>query len=383
MDTGPLHGIRIVELAGIGPGPFAGMMLADLGAEVIRVARPGSTAMVGHRIMERSRTHVAIDLKDPEGAALLLDLVGEVDGLVEGFRPGVLERLGLGPDELLTANPALVVGRMTGWGQQGPWSQAAGHDINYIAVTGALAAIGRRGQGPAVPLNLVGDFGGGAMFLVVGMLAGLLHARATGQGQVVDAAMVDGSSALMAMFHDLHNVGLQRLERGSNLLDSGAWFYDVYECADGEWISLGPIEPRFRAELCYLLGLGDEFRTGDDPADWPRLSARLAEVVASKPRAHWDDLLTGTDACYAPVITLAEARRHPHLQARGTFTEVDGEVQPAPAPRFSATPSRTPRPRRTDAADTRTVLADLGLDDARIDDLAARGVVELGPPAPT
>lgn len=377
MAAGPLQGIRVIELAGIGPGPFAGMMLADLGAEVIRVARPGATAMVGHRIMERSRTHVAIDLKDPEGAALLLDLTREVDGVIEGFRPGVLERLGLGPDELLAANPALVIGRMTGWGQDGPWSQMAGHDLNYIAVTGALAAIGRRGQGPSVPLNLVGDFGGGAMFLVVGMLAGLLHARATGQGQVVDAAMVDGTSALMAMFHDIHNAGLQRLERGSNLLDSGAWFYDVYECADGEWISLGPIEPQFRAELCDLLDLGEEFRAGDDPVDWPALSARLGEVIASRPRTHWDELLTGTDACYAPVIDLDEARRHPHLQARGTFTEVDGSVQPSPAPRFSATPSGPPRGRRPDAADTRSVLAVLGLEDDRITDLAATGIVEV------
>ncbi|HKJ57233.1 MAG TPA: CaiB/BaiF CoA-transferase family protein, partial [Nitriliruptoraceae bacterium] len=254
---GPLHGVTIIELAAIGPTPLAGMVLADLGAEVIRVERPGAGDAPGHGILNRSRTRLAVDLKDPDGVEVVRRLATSADGLVEGFRPGVLERLGLAPDDLLQANPALVIGRMTGWGQDGPWARAAGHDINYIAVTGALDAIGRRGGPPAVPLNLVGDFGGGAMFLVVGMLAGLLHARSTGQGQVVDAAMVDGASALMAMFHDLHHDGLQRPGRGTNLLDSGAWFYDVYECSDGKWVAVGPIEPQFRADLVARLGLDD------------------------------------------------------------------------------------------------------------------------------
>jgi len=373
--AGPLAGTRILELAGIGPGPFAGMVLADLGAEVVRIARPATPSMVGHRYLERSRTHVTIDLQDPSGVDLVRRLAADADGLIEGFRPGVVERLGVGPDDLLAVNPALVYGRMTGWGQDGPWATVAGHDLDYIAVTGALDAIGRRGRGPAVPLNLVGDFGGGAMFLVTGMLAGLLHSRATGEGQVVDAAMVDGASLLMTMFHDLAAAGLHRPERGTNLLDSGAWFYDVYECADGRWIALGPIEPQFRAALCDLLDLGEEFRRGDDPDDWADLSTAIAEVVASRPRDHWDDLLAGTDACYAPVLSLAEAPSHPHLAARGTLVEVDGEVQPAPAPRFSATPAAHPRARRGDGADTEAILADLGLAPGVVDDLRSRGVV--------
>lgn len=374
--TGPLAGIRILELAGIGPGPFAGMVLADLGAEVVRIARPGASSMVGHRYLERSRRQVTIDLQDPDGVDLVRRLAADADGVIEGFRPGVVERLGVGPDDLLAVNAALVYGRMTGWGQDGPWATVAGHDLDYIAVTGALDAIGRRGEGPAVPLNLVGDFGGGAMFLVTGMLAGLLHSRATGVGQVVDAAMVDGASLLMTMFHDLAAAGVHRPERGTNLLDSGAWFYDVYECADGRWIALGPIEPQFRAALCDLLDLGDEFRRGDDgPDDWADLSAAIAEVVASRPRDHWDDLLAGTEACYAPVLSLAEAPSHPHLAARKTLVEVDGEVQPAPAPRFSATPAAHPRARRTDGADTDAILSDLGLSAADLDDLRQRGIV--------
>ncbi len=371
---GPLAGVTIVELAGIGPTPFAGMMLADLGAQVIRVAKPGDGDQVGHGILNRSRTRIEVDLKDPDGVEVVRRLAASADGLIEGFRPGVLERLGLGPDDLLADNPALVIGRMTGWGQDGPWAQAAGHDINYIAVTGALDAIGRRESPPTVPLNLVGDFGGGAMFLVVGMLAGVLHARATGEGQVVDAAMVDGASALMAMFHDMARSGLHQPQRGVNLLDSGAWFYDVYECEDGDWVAIGPIEPQFRAELIRALDLDESFLSGDDPATWQRLSTELAAVFRTRPRSHWDDLLAGTDACYAPVLGLDEAPDHPHLVARGTFVEVDGQPQPAPAPRFSATPADLPRaaddPGAVDGA-----LAGAGLDAAAIADLRARGII--------
>lgn len=371
---GPLAGVTIVELAAIGPAPFAGMMLADLGAHVVRVDRPGARDAIGHGILNRSRTLIAIDLKDPDGVEVVRRLAASADGLIEGFRPGVLERLGLAPDDLSAANPALVIGRMTGWGQDGPWAQAAGHDINYIAITGALDSIGRRGAPPTVPLNLVGDFGGGAMFLVVGMLAGLLHARATGQGQVVDAAMVDGASALMAMFHDLYRGGVHRPERGVNLLDSGAWFYDVYQCADGRWIAVGPIEPQFRAELVRLLDLDDKFLDGDDPAGWEHLSTELATVFRTHPRTHWDDLLAGTDACYAPVLGLDEATTHPHLQARNTFVEVDGLLQPAPAPRFSATPTARPRS-RDDLGAPDAALQRAGFDASAIADLRRRGVI--------
>lgn len=343
---GVLAGVRVIELAGIGPTPLAGMVLAGMGAEVVRIARPGQAVMAGHEILNRSRVNVEVDLKDRDHRTSVIDLVRHADALVEGYRPGVLERLGLGPDVLLDANPSLVIGRMTGWGQSGPWAHAAGHDINYIALTGALAATGRAGAPPTVPLNLVGDFGGGAMFLVAGVLAGILHARAGGDGQVVDAAMVDGVSNLMAMFHDLSQAGLHSEQRGTNLLDSGAWFYDVYECADGKWISLGPIEPAFRAELFDRLGLDHDFApdgtSGDDPAAWPEHKARLAAVIATQPRAHWDDLLAGTDACYAPVLGLGDVAAHPHMAARDVIVDVEGSDQPAPAPRFCTTPSPEP-----------------------------------------
>lgn len=371
---GPLDGVRLVELAGIGPGPFAGMMLADMGAEVIRVARPNATEMVGHRYTGRSRTQVSVDLKHPDGVKVVHRLVADADGFFEGMRPGVAERLGLGPDDLLAVNPRLVYGRMTGWGQDGPWAQAAGHDINYIALAGALAAIGRHDQPPTVPLNLVGDFGGGAMYLVTGMLAAIIHARVTGVGQVVDAAMVDGAASLMTMFHDLHDQGLHHLERGTNMLDSGAHFYDVYETADGQWVAIGPIEPQFHAKLVELLDLGDVGHQLD-PASWPRCKQAIAKVIGSQPRAHWDDLLGGTDACYSPVLTMEQARDHPHMRAREVFIEVDGRHQPAPAPRFSATPGPPPTPRREDGADTDRVLAELGYDPERVADLRDRGVI--------
>ena len=364
---------RVLDVTDV-RGQLAGMMLADLGARVVRVDRPRARDAIGHGALNRSRTRLGVDLKDPEGVEVVRRLAAGADGLVEGFRPGVLERLGLGPDELLAANPGLVIGRMTGWGQDGPWAQAAGHDVNYIAVTGALDAIGRRGGPPTVPLNLIGDFGGGAMFLVVGMLAGLLHARSTGEGQVVDAAMVDGASALMAMFHDLHDDGLHGLDRGTNLLDSGAWFYDVYECADGRWVSIGPIEPQFRAELVRLLDLDESFLDGDDPTTWEDLTAKMAEVLRAEPRSHWEDVLAGSDACWAPVLDLVEARSHPHLVARKTFVEVGRRTQPAPAPRFSVTPSDPPRS-VDDAASADDVLVGVGYAEAEIKDLQARGVI--------
>jgi alpha-methylacyl-CoA racemase len=376
--TGPLAGIRIIELAGIGPGPFTGMMLADMGAEVIRVERPGGNpvAAAGHGILFRSRRAIAVDLKHPAGAEIVLRLAGKADGLFEGYRPGVAERLGVGPDTCLGRNPALVYGRMTGWGQDGPLAAAAGHDINYIALSGALHAIGRAGGPPVPPMNLVGDFGGGGMLLAYGMVCGLLHAQRTGQGQVVDAAMIDGSAALMAMIYGLHAQGLHRDERGTNMLDTGAHFYDVYETADGRWISLGPIEPQFYATLCDLAGFDDDLRTSQgDQSRWPGLRTRVAEVIATRTRDEWDALLLGTDACYAPVLGLTEAPGHPHHRARGTFVEVDGIVQAAPAPRFSATTPASPRPESRPGVDTRSVLTDAGFSAQEVDGLLAEGAV--------
>ena len=376
--AGPLAGIRIIELAGIGPGPFAGMMLADMGAEVIRVDRAGGNwgATFGHATMFRNRRSIALDLKSPEGAETVLRLAEQADAMFEGFRPGVAERLGVGPDEALARNPALVYGRMTGWGQDGPLAQAAGHDMNYIALSGALHAIGETGRGPVPPLNLVGDFGGGAMFLAFGMLAGLLQARSTGVGQVVDAAMVDGASALMHMFFAMKAQGLMKPERGSNLLDGGAPFYTTYETADHEWVALGPIEPQFYAELREKLQLDDPlFDNQMDASRWPEQRARLAEVIAGHTRDELDELLAGTDACYAPVLDLEEAAAHPHNVARGVHIEVDGIVQPAPVPRFSVTTPDTPTPSVSAGAHTREVLEGFGFADDEVADLLARGIV--------
>jgi alpha-methylacyl-CoA racemase len=377
---GPLTGTTIIELAGIGPGPFAGMMLADMGAEVIRVERPGGNPMaaLGHSVMFRSRRSIAVDLKQPAGAEVVLRLVADADAIFEGFRPGVAERLGVGPDACLERNPRLVYGRMTGWGQDGPLAPAVGHDINYIALSGALHAIGRAGGPPVPPLNLVGDFGGGGMLLAYGMVCALLHAARTGEGQVVDAAMVDGSAALMAMFYGLRTQGLHTDERGTNLLDTGAPFYDVYETADGQWVSLGPLEPQFFDAFCSLLDLDGDLRASQgDLARWPELRAVIAERIAARPRAEWDALLLGTDACYAPVLSLEDAPAHPHNRARGTFVEVDGGMQPAPAPRFTATPPDDPRPDRPAGADTRTVLQAAGFDDDEIARLSADGAIGL------
>lgn len=345
---GPLAGIKVVELAGIGPGPMAAMQLADMGASVLRIERRepadlGVPRPLKFDLLKRNRQAIALDLKDPEAIGLVLELIGQADALVEGFRPGVMERLGLGPDACLARNPKLVYGRVTGWGQQGPLAHAAGHDINYIALSGVLDAIGREGQPPTAPLALVGDFGGGGMFLAMGVLAALLHARATGQGQVVDAAIVDGAASLATAFYGLNAAGRWNGARGSNVLDTGAPHYDAYECSDGRWISIGPIEARFHAELVRRLGLDiDEIGLPGDRDRWPKARAAFAQVFKSKTRDEWCALLEGTDACFAPVLSFDEAPDHPHLKARGTFVEVDGVTQPAPAPRFSATPSARP-----------------------------------------
>ena len=348
--SGPLEGIRIIELAGLGPAPFAGMMLSDAGADVIRIDRSDRAQYPPRQdphvdLMNRGRRSVAVDLKHPEGVALVLRLVEGADGLMEGFRPGVAERLGLGPDVCLARNPRLAYGRMTGYGQEGPMSQAAGHDIDYIALSGALEAVGRAGDRPVPPLNLVGDFGGGGMLLAYGMLAAILGARTTGRGQVIDAAMVDGAAALMTMTYTLRSAGIWQDARGTNLLDTGAHFYEVYETSDGGYLGVGAIEPQFYAELMRLLGLGDEdLSTQMDRTTWAAMKERFAAIFATRTRAEWEEVFAGSDACVAPVLSATEAPDHPHNRARGTFTEVAGVVQPAPAPRFLSTPGEIRRP---------------------------------------
>ncbi|GGI91244.1 alpha-methylacyl-CoA racemase [Polymorphobacter multimanifer] len=341
--AGPLSGIRIIELAGIGPAPFAGMMLADHGAEVIRIERPGARLDAKDPLL-RSRRVVALDLKSAEGKAAVLDLAKTAHGLIEGFRPGVIERMGLGPDVLHAANPALVVGRMTGWGQFGPYSQAAGHDINYIALAGALHGYGRAGEKPTPPINMVGDFGGGGMMLAFGMVSALLHAQKTGEGQVIDCAMTDGAATLMSMIWGFRANGIWRNERGVNLLDTGAHMYDTYETSDGKWISIGSLEPQFYAELRVRAGLKDDpdFDAQMDSRQWPVLKAKLTALFLTKTRDEWCALMEMTDVCFAPVLSMAEAPRHPHNAARQTFIEVDGVMQPAPAPRYSRTVTDLP-----------------------------------------
>jgi alpha-methylacyl-CoA racemase len=343
---GPLAGVRIVEFVGIGPGPFAAMLLADMGAEIVALIRPEPSPFRPGPVLSRGRPFVVADLKDPAQREAALLLVEGADALIEGFRPGVMERLGLGPEVALARNPKLVYGRMTGWGQTGPLADSAGHDINYIALAGALAAIGTPAT-PIPPLNLLGDFGGGALYLVAGLLAALLSAQRTGQGQVVDCAITDGVASLMAMEADMRTVGLWRDGRGGNLLDGGAPFYRTYLCADGEHIAIGALEPRFFAQLCALIGLDDPLvAKRDDPGHWPPLSEKFAAIFRTRTRQEWCALLEGTDACFAPVLTSAEAARHPHLKARRTFVEIDGVVQPAPAPRFSRTPGAIGTTRR-------------------------------------
>jgi alpha-methylacyl-CoA racemase len=342
--AGPLTGIRIVELAGIGPGPFCGMMLADHGAEVIRVERPGTagdprspTTRNARDPLLRRRSYVELDLKSPADIAKLRDLVKTADGLIEGFRPGVIERLGIGPDVLLADNPKLVIGRMTGWGQDGPYAPAAGHDINYIALSGVLGAVGRAGEKPVPPINLVGDFGGGAMMLAFGMVSGLLAVKNGAPGQVIDCAMTDGSALLMAMMWGFRANGIWADERGVNMLDSGAPFYDTYETADGGFVAIGSIEPQFYALLREKLGVTDDplFDGQFDRAQWPAQKARLTAIFKTRTRDEWCAAMEGTDVCFAPVLSMAEAAAHPHNVARGTFIDRDGVIQPAPAPRFS------------------------------------------------
>jgi alpha-methylacyl-CoA racemase len=375
---GPLAGFRIVEFVGIGPGPMAAMLFADLGASVIRLDRLTPSGLGIDRsadksarfdLLARSRPSVAVDLKHPDGLALAADLIDKADALIEGFRPGTMERLGLGPELALARNPRLVYGRMTGWGQSGPLAQAAGHDLNYLALIGALAAIGRAHAKPTPPLNLVADFGGGALYLAFGMACAMVEAQRSGKGQVVDAAMTDGAASLMTMFYGLYAAGLHRLERGTNLLDSGSAIYDVYECADGRYVAIAPLELKFRKVLFERLGLP---YTTDDGAD---LRSKLTKLFNTRTRDEWCELLEGTDACFAPVLTMEEAPHHPHNIARGSFIELDGVVQPGPAPRFSRTPSGRPTPPQEPGEGSRAALADWGIANERIEALLAAGVL--------
>ena len=376
---GPLAGLRVVELGGIGPGPFCGMILSDLGAEVVRIDRPsraGTEPLAP--VLHRGRRSVTIDLKTPEGVDLALRLVDRADALVEGFRPGVTERLGLGPDTCLARNPRLVYGRMTGWGQDGPLAREAGHDVNYIALAGALGSIGPADGDPVVPLNLIGDMGGGGMMLALGICAGVLHARATGRGQVVDAAMTDGTALQLAGIHGLLARGLWSDRRGENLLDGAAPFYRTYRCADGGHVAVGCLEPEFYAAFLGVLGLADHplFAHQHDRSAWPEMAERLEAMFAERARDEWATLFAGRDACVTPVLGLAEAARHPHNATRGTYVVDDaGAIQPGVAPRFLGTPSPAPRPAQTVGADTEDVLAELGVDNAALARLRELGVV--------
>ena len=362
---GPLDGIRILEIEGIGPCPFAGMLLSDLGAEVIRVGRPEpSFLQASFDVMSRGKKSITLDLKKPEHRAALLKLVATADALIEGFRPGVMERLGVGPDVCMEANPRLVFGRMTGWGQEGPWAKRAGHDINYISLAGALHAIGRKGERPTIPLNLVGDFGGGGLLLAFGVVSALLEASKSGQGQVVDAAMVDGVAALMASIYAGMQQGFWSDKRGENLLDSGAAFYDVYETRDGKYVSIGALEPQFYKELIDKLGLADRAPAVGahlNPAKWDELRPTLEELFRQKTRDEWCEVFEGSDACFAPVLTAAEAFEHEHNVARRSFVEIDGIKHAVAAPRFSRTKPADPTPARERGADTEEILRACGV----------------------
>ena len=377
--TGSLAGLRIIEIASIGPGPFCGMMLADHGAEVIRIERPGDGLAVAPAvtadILARSRRSMKIDLKSPEGISIVQGLCRDADGLIEGFRPGVMERLGLGPDVLLKENPRLVFGRMTGWGQEGPYAQAAGHDINYIALAGNLHTYGRADQKPTPPANVVGDFGGGGMMLAFGMVSAILHARASGKGQVIDCAMVDGAAVLASMTWSLYGAGRWRDERGANLVDTGAPFYDTYETAAGKFIAIGPVEPQFYHELLQLTGASQLPANHFDAKEWPAMQIGLEKLFQTRTRDEWCTLLEGTDACFAPVLLLAEAPLHPHNRARETFLTVDGKVQPAPAPRFSVTGTAAPRMSCKAGEDTEAILIAMGYQSERIANLKAAGII--------
>ena len=386
--AGPLAGLRIIEMAGIGPGPFAGMLLADMGADVVRVDRPGGGNLGATDnpadVMQRGRRSIAVNLKSEAGVETVLKLLETADVVTEGFRPGVMEKLGLGPDVCLARNPKLIFARMTGWGQEGPLSHAAGHDINYIAITGALAAIGNKESGPVPPLNLLGDFGGGSLYLVMGILSALYERNNSGKGQVIDAAITDGVISLMAAIQGLEGVGVwDGSARQSNMLDGGAHYYDTYECADGEWVSIGSIEPQFYALLAEKLelpGLLDENGQADfaaqfDKSQWPIHKENIAARIRTKTRAEWCEIMEGTDVCFAPVLTMQEATKHAHNQARGSFVEVAGHTQTAPAPRFSRTPSEVGRHPVSPGTDTDSILAELGLDADTIADLKSAGAV--------
>jgi alpha-methylacyl-CoA racemase len=371
---GPLQGVRVIEFGGIGPGPFCAMMLSDMGAEVIRIERKGHVARTipKYDVMMRNRRSVSINLRKPEGTAAALRMVAQVDVLQEGFRPGVMEKLGLGPDVCLERNPRLVYGRMTGWGQEGPLAKVAGHDINYISLSGALHTFGRKGQTPVAPLNLVGDFGGGGMLLAFGIVCALFEAQKSGKGQVIDAAMVDGSAALMAMIYGLRASGFWADVRGINMLDSGSHFYDAYETADGKYISVGSIEPQFYELLLQHTGIDDpDFQNQMDQDKWPLFKEKLSEIFKTKTRDEWCDIMEGTDVCFAPILSLDEAPEHPQNKARKTFIEVDGVRQPAPTPRFSRTPPEIKQPPPTPGEHTEAVLRDFEFSDKEIETLKA------------
>ena len=374
---GPLTDIRVVEMAGIGPGPFTAMMLSDLGAEVVRVDRLSHKG-IGHRanLLNRGRKSIALDLKNPRGVETTLRLIEQADVVLEGFRPGVMERLGLGPEECISVNPRLIFGRMTGWGQTGPLSQAAGHDINYISIAGALGAMGYADRPPTPPLNLVGDFGGGAMYLLTGILAALVERATSGQGQIIDAAMSDGTASLLSPFFGLMAMNMWTTDRFSNRLDGGAFYYGSYECRDGKYISIGSLEPQFYALLLEKAEItGPEFQEQLDQTAWPSKREKLIQIFKTKTRQQWCDIMEGTDVCFAPVLDLEEAPNHPHNIARETFVELDGVIQPAPAPRFSRTQGEIQGPAAMAGEHTREVLSAWNFTDQEIGKLQAAGAI--------
>ncbi len=373
---GPLAGLRIIELEGLGPAPFAGMMLADMGAEVISITRKSASRERAAQISERGKKSVALNLKSAEGIEAVLKLCESADALIEGFRPGVAERLGIGPEHCQASNPKLVYGRMTGWGQTGPLAQAAGHDMNYISLSGAQHAIGRAGEKPVPPLNLVGDFGGGGMFLAFGVMCAIHEAAHSGKGQVVDVSMVEGSAALMHMMYAFFAQGMWKDERGSNMLDGAAHFYDTYETSDGKYVSIGSIEPQFYQLLIELAELDQEaFAPQMDATQWPALKEKLAAVIKTKSRDEWCAIMEGTDVCFAPVLSMSEAPQHPHNVERGSFIELGGVVQPAPAPKFNRTPPAVQHPPHQAGADTDAVLATVGYDSETLARLREQGVL--------
>ncbi len=384
---GVLSGYKIIEFAGIGPAPMCAMLLSDMGAEVLRIDR-AEDANLGiptdskYSVLNRGRRSVAVDLKRKEGTAVALKLIERADALIEGFRPGVMERLGLGPEQCLARNPRLVYGRMTGWGQEGPLAQAAGHDINYIALIGALHSIGRKGEAPVPPLNLVGDFGGGGVYLALGVVAGLLEAQKSGKGQVIDVAMIDGAASLMAAIYGLRAAGVWSDQRGENILDTGAHYYNVYETRDGKYVAIGSIEPKFYAELLRLTGLESErLPRQNDRSTWPALQERLVAIFRTKTRDEWCRLMEGSEVCFAPVLSMQEAPSHSHNRERGTFVECEGVVQPAPAPRFSRTPSTIQRPPARPGEHTEEALREWGFSAAELEQLHGCGAIGTRTPS--